>query len=1851
MSDSPSEQQTSQTTNNRRRIWATTGLTIGAILTLGAAGGAWWTWVFVNERLSPWVSELLSESLNRPVVLGEVERASLVGLQLGPSAIPPTEMDPDELYVESITVRFNPLQLLRRQITPQITLNGVRAYIEQDATGEWVDTEIDLPETEDDEDPLIQVNPAIAIQESEVVLLPFVGAEQTSLPLTIGNINGTVALTQVEVNDPLDQETILDAQEIDLELTAEPEGAGNLIVNGVIRQLDYGKDSAVSTLDRLDANLAIQAQRLEVARLSPVILASLPEAIPLTISEGTLGGNLEVALTPQAAPEVTGTARLDDGAIAIDGLPRIIENIDAQALFQGDQLALENVTAEYANISARAEGVIHVRNGYDISGETSPFELSELLEELDIDLPVETTGTFRAEAVLTGPLADPQVTSQLRSTDITSIDRVQFANVVAELMYRQAVLRLSDLDAEPLDGGSVTGSGNYRFLEPEGLSLQLEGRNILADAIGRTYGLPEAVTLGMIALDADISGPLDDLSAVVNWQAPESNFPTRGTAEIMNSTVRIREALVAVAGGTVSGSGTVAAGQWDADLVAQGVQLGDFEDALQGITLAGTAQLAGSLDDLSLSGIRGDGQVTASLRGGTLDSQVALANGNWDADVQTRNFPIAQFTPGLPIGGLNADGRLAGNVENLTLDAIRGEGTVSAAIAGGTVTSDVRLEDGFWQANGQGNNLQLGQLVPDLQGTGGGTFQLAGNLNNLSLTGMRGEADLILSDGLATAAGLAPQLAAVRSPLNTSLAWNGRELRIDRLETAGLSAQGTLTPELSDPSAPRIAAIDLAVSTRDYALSALPLSFPPALGLTGEATFDGRLTGTPDDLNLAGTLELANLALNELVFEPLLAGDVQFSSDSGLAVALLGQQDEIVVNYELDPQQLNFRVQADETVAIGNTEGDLLQAQVYNFPISALNLPPVGSTPYGILRGEVTFASAAINLKDFTTVGQVNVANLGIGYLGIDRLFGGFTYADGVAAFNNGEIRMADRDAQGNVIPATTRLYELSGRYAFNQVPEIQARLSTEEGQLRDILEILKIRELADLQRGLAPQDGFIPESPEEAERLLTTVPAGNPNGPFLNQLRRLAELLEREVQAERQADSEPLPPLSDLQGAFRGQVNLTATVPDDITARFNIEGRSWQWGPDLTADSVLARGSYQNGLVSLTPLRFAAEGGEKNAFVDLTGSFSLDPADETNRVMLLEAADLPADKIQNLVSLPFRLGGRLGGTATLQGRLVDPTIEGDFELLEGTLNDNPIDQAEADFTYTEARLNLDSKLSLVDAEDPLTLSAQVPYRLPFVERSPSSNDFVVQANIRDEGFALLNLFTQEVNWVSGQGEAVLDLRGSWNGQGIPLPSEESTGSITLAGAEISLSALPTPLTDVTGRVRLDTDTFALVFEGLTDERGVVGQFSEGQLVAQGTFPIFLPLRDVAADNGETAPADGETAPAATINSASDNALSETAPESPTQQPAAPPPITQMPLSLDVEDIALNLKGLYNGRVNGQIVVEGSALFGPDLTGAIDLFRGTITIPEGENTELANSAIPVRFSNLRIALTNNIRIVQGALLNVAGRGGFRLDGDLIDLRPTGIIRLPSGKIELFTTSLRLAGRNDRAEFRGDFDPILDVTLQTALQDVSGSPGIQPTTSPFPRNEIQDTTIDDLVALPQQGSRLVTITARYRGPASEVSDLRTDLSNLELKSSPPRSTNEIISLLSGNVLGAIDSLQGGGDALSGFAAFAGAALLERVREFLGDTIPLSELRIFPVSESSGDVNDSQDIGAEIGFDVRPNISVSVLKVLTDDTPFQYNVRYRLSDQFTLRGTTSFEDFQDRTGVLLEYETRF
>ncbi|MBD0304661.1 MAG: translocation/assembly module TamB domain-containing protein, partial [Tolypothrix sp. T3-bin4] len=151
--------------------------------------------------------------------------------------------------------------------------------------------------------------------------------------------------------------------------------------------------------------------------------------------------------------------------------------------------------------------------------------------------------------------------------------------------------------------------------------------------------------------------------------------------------------------------------------------------------------------------------------------------------------------------------------------------------------------------------------------------------------------------------------------------------------------------------------------------------------------------------------------------------------------------------------------------------------------------------------------------------------------------------------------------------------------------------------------------------------------------------------------------------------------------------------------------------------------------------------------------------------------------------------------------------------------------------------------------------------------------------------------------------------------------------------------------------------------------------------------------------------------------------------------------------------------------------------------------------------------------------------------------------------------------------------------------------------------------------------------------------RVEGPASQIAD------NLELTSTPSRSEAEIVALLGGRF---VDTL-GRGDSTLGLVNLAGSALLSNVQNIVGDALGLSEFRLFPTIITNDEKRTSAlGLSAEAGVDISRNFSVSLLKELTNDQPFQYSLRYRLNEQTLLRG---FTDLSGESGAIVEYERRF
>ncbi|MGV0108479.1 translocation/assembly module TamB domain-containing protein [Nostoc sp. DSM 114160] len=253
------------------------------------------------------------------------------------------------------------------------------------------------------------------------------------------------------------------------------------------------------------------------------------------------------------------------------------------------------------------------------------------------------------------------------------------------------------------------------------------------------------------------------------------------------------------------------------------------------------------------------------------------------------------------------------------------------------------------------------------------------------------------------------------------------------------------------------------------------------------------------------------------------------------------------------------------------------------------------------------------------------------------------------------------------------------------------------------------------------------------------------------------------------------------------------------------------------------------------------------------------------------------------------------------------------------------------------------------------------------------------------------------------------------------------------------------------------------------------------------------------------------------------------------------------------------------------------------------------------------------------------------ILNFRASGNLIVNGLINQPIPDGTIQLEKGGVNLFTTQFNLArGYKHTATFSPSQprDPNLDIRLFAKVLDVTQS------------NDFSRVNSTGLSALES-----VRVEATINGLASKLNE------NLELTSSPSRSQTEIVALLGG---GFVDT-QGRADSTLGLINIAGSAVFNNFQSAfnqIGSTFGLSELRIFPtvISENpeAGRSNSTLELAAEAGVDISSKISVSSIKILTTNDPFQWGINYRINNEFRVRASTNLTD---DSRAVVEYQKRF
>jgi translocation and assembly module TamB len=1398
--------------------------------------------------------------------------------------------------------------------------------------------------------------------------------------------------------------------------------------------------------------------------------------------------------------------------------------------------------------------------------------------------------------------------------------------------------------AQPETGGSLELSGKSDQRLPE-VTLETNGNDLLAADIGLLIPLPLQLKAGLLDADLTVLFPpgnqplglegtvrLQNVTAVAEG-VPKLISKVYGGLRFQGQQIamqdlrgRYGEVNLQVGGSLNTQKGYDLTVQVQPTRIADVLQTLDVDPQTLPIALAGTfranatvkgrtdsplivgvventqpvqidkvafnsarAQFNATLQSIFISEFRavpeagglltGKGEVKLGDRGGLafdLDAQGLPA----DSIARAYGANLGNIT----LGNVNATAQVFGpfdNVQTITRweapeGTYPGRGTVASAgnairfqdtlllVAGGIVRGKGAIVQNRWTADLDTSGIELSQFSADLRGLLSGNFVLGGSLDNLSPAAIQAEGQVRLSQGISL----------ITDPLTASVKWLGDRLQIQQASAPGFDANGFVFASLE--GTPALTSLDLNVNLRDYDINRLPIPIPQQIQVAGTTDFNGRLTGALEALTIAGRVGVNGLVVNDTAFEPSLNGDLQYVTNRSLNLNVAGVQDRIGLQLDSRNRPIAFFVQQGEAIAQGKGNGDRLVADLQNFPIAILNLSPAADYGLGRVTGTVNgnFNINLANLAQPDVVGEVAIANPALGYIRADSFTGRFRYVQGIGVLDEGELR------QGN------SRYLLSGSFSPGADPQLQGKVTADSGRVEDILTALQIFELADLGRGIGS-----PSFASAIDVLPTSLSTNNLS--LLNQLRRYSEITAlRDQQIAQREDQAFLPDLADLRGVFTGDINIAFSPRTGATLGFELNGQDWQWG-QYQVNQVVASGGLENGILTLLPLRLQTN----DSFLNFSGTLG---GDQQSGQLL--AQNIPVAALRDLFKLPVEIDGKLNANVSVAGSVGNPQVTGELVLAEATVNNQTVPPLRSLFGYANARLDFDGKV-IGDQVNAFQLNGSVPYAFPFMSVKPNNTDLSLDVDIRNNGIALLSLFTDLVAWKGGEGDVQVQVRGTFD-PALSSPIRlNASGKATFKDGIFSAKALPEDLTNVNGNILFNNDRIQV--------QDLQGQFSKGQVLARGTLPIISPL-------------------------------------------ATNDPDAATPLIVTLDEIALNLEDRFEGGVDGNILVSGTAL-APQVGGEITLSNGRIILPNDDSSSpVAQAAAapqtpgfftPPQFNDLQVSLGNRMRVTSDPILSFVATGDLLINGTINetfdDISPNGTIYLKQGQVNLFATQFDLLRDYDnRAVFsptRG-LDPYIDVRLITSVPEVVRPP-VANSTSPFGVAELADNTASPSTDF---GSlQTIRVQASVNGPASQI------YNNLELSSSPSRTESEIVALIGGNFLGGIG--QAADNPTLALASVAGSTLLTGLQNLISDATGLTDFRLFPTSVSSENARSSTlALAAELGYDITDNLSVSVLQLLTAAEPTRYSIRYRINDELLLRGSTNLEG---DSRAVLEFETRF
>lgn len=576
-----------------------------------------------------------------------------------------------------------------------------------------------------------------------------------------------------------------------------------------------------------------------------------------------------------------------------------------------------------------------------------------------------------------------------------------------------------------------------------------------------------------------------------------------------------------------------------------------------------------------------------------------------------------------------------------------------------------------------------------------------------------------------------------------------------------------------------------------------------------------------------------------------------------------------------------------------------------------------------------------------------------------------------------------------------------------------------------------------------------------------------------------------------------------------------------------------------------------------------------------------------TDSNLEVQAEHLPLQAASQLLESPVQVAGLVNLRAKLTGPYINPLLQGDFAVDQATINQQPLQEVSSTFQYKDAYFSVDGRV-VGSVPEPLTFSGTVPYALPFMAVQPTSQTLDLRARLKDDAFSLLNVFTPLVSW--GGGKANIDVQ-----VGGTLKRPLISGVAAFNGAALTSPLLETALANLTGEIEFQ-DTRIQV-------PSLTGSLFDGDFELTGSIPLLARYS--------------------------------------TGEPG---------LQLALNGLDFRYFNEVHSRVNGNVTLT-RALLPPVIGGKVQLQETRVAVGP-QLIKLANAFLdpqfqeviasyqglgfePARLDHLQIALEPAV-VKAPPLFSFGLKGNLAVSGPTNNLYADGGIFLTDGWVNTVTAEFFLEpGRDNVALFQEEYglDPYLDLIL-AARVPLQRNYNIRPLNSTTGSAEIPD--IDPL------GSTTIfdeiQIEARVKGPATHMFD------NLQLTSNPPYSPEQLLGMASGGYLSDL----GGGEPTLALGSNLLSALTADTQDAIGNALGLNRFRLTASTVLPSDEGDTLGYGVGVNLGITENLSATLVQVLNQGQPIQFNARYRIDDNWGVRGSTNFST---ENRIFMEYRVEF